>query len=69
MLLLLQRALAACVTDADGRYCFAKVPKGRYEVRVSKGGSFEITHVNVYVDPRNPKASDAKLGITLELGK
>jgi hypothetical protein len=61
--------LAACVTDLDGRYCFANVPKGRYEVRVSKDGGFEITHVNVYVDPKNPKASNAELGITLELGK
>ena len=60
--------LAACVTGPDGRYCFINAPKGRYEVRASKEGGFQITHVNIYVDPQNSKASHADLGITLEVG-
>ena len=59
--------LAACVTGPDGRYCFINAPKGRYEVRVSKDGGFQIIHVNVYFDPKNSKASHAELGITLEV--
>ena len=64
-----RKRLAACLTGADGHYCFAGVSKGRYEIRVSKDGGWEITHVNVYVDPTSKRASDAELGLPIELGK
>src|SRR2546429_4800887 len=35
--------LAACLTDADGHYCFGNIPKGRYQIRASKDGGFQIT--------------------------
>jgi len=60
--------LAAGITDADGRYCFGNIPKGRYQIRASKDGGFQITFVNVYVDPNNRKASDTELDVSIELG-
>ena len=61
--------LASCVTGTDGRYCFSRVPRGKYELRASKDGGLEITHVYVVVDPKNRKSSDAELGISIEVGK
>jgi len=64
-----RKRLTACITGADGRYCFAGIAKGRYEIRVSKDGGFEITYVSVYLDPNNRKASDSELGISIKVGK
>jgi len=61
--------MAACVTGTDGRYCFSRVPRGEYELRASKDGGFEITHVYVRVDPKNRRSSNAELGISIEVGK
>ena len=46
-----QRRIAACITGKDGRFCFAKLPAGKYELRVSKGPSWSPTHYHVSVAP------------------
>lgn len=61
--------LAACITGSDGRYCFSRVSKGNYELRASKDGGFEITHVYIVVEPGNRRASNTDLGISIEVGK
>jgi hypothetical protein len=61
--------VAACVTASDGRYCFSRVLKGKYELRASKDGGFEITHVFVSVDPADPRSSNAELTVPIEIGK
>ena len=33
-----QRRIAACFTDGQGRFCLAKLPPGRYELRCSATG-------------------------------
>ena len=33
-----QRRIAACFTDSAGRFCFARLPAGRYELRCSARG-------------------------------
>ena len=61
--------LRACITGPDGRFCFSGVPKGKYEVRASKEGGFEITHYYVVIDPRSRKSATQEMSVPLELGK
>jgi hypothetical protein len=45
-----QNRLRVCVTSADGKFCFKKLPDGVYEVRVSRDQGWNVTHVYVVVD-------------------
>ena len=57
--------LVACITGATGRFCFAGMVAGEYEVRASLGTGWNRTHVYVVVEPSNPKARTK--GIELEM--
>jgi hypothetical protein len=45
-----QKRLKACVTGADGRFCFRNLPSGEYELRASLDQGMDVTHVYVIVD-------------------
>ena len=60
--------MKVCVTEADGRFCFTGIPKGRYELRASKEGGFEITHLKVIVDPKNPQSTNKEINVSIEPG-
>ncbi|HEX8456456.1 MAG TPA: carboxypeptidase-like regulatory domain-containing protein [Pyrinomonadaceae bacterium] len=64
-----QHRIKACLTGEDGRFCFRGVSKGKCELRVSKNGGFEITHVYVVVDPKNRKSTDQEMNVILDVGK
>jgi hypothetical protein len=64
-----QRRLKACITEADGRFCFKGIAKGWYELRASKEGGFEITHVEVFIDPKNPESTDRGIDVPVVPGK
>ena len=52
-----QRRIAACTTGKDGRFCFENLPAGKYELRASKGQSWNPTHIYVVVAPSGTKKS------------
>jgi protocatechuate 3,4-dioxygenase beta subunit len=61
-----QRRLAACVVGNDGRFCFANIPPGRYEVRFSKNGGWNHTSLVLSVARRG--ATKRNLDITMQVG-
>lgn len=61
-----QKRLRACVTSADGKFCFKELPPGVYELRISRDQGWDVTHVYVVV---NRKAGSKKpLEVTMHLG-
>jgi hypothetical protein len=62
-----QRRIAACITGADGQFCFDNIPFGKYELRSSKPIEWNPTSVYVVVDPKNPRSVRSKLTIDLHL--
>jgi hypothetical protein len=48
-----QRRIAACVTGADGQFCFVNIPAGKYELRSSKRSGWDPTSLYVAVAPRD----------------
>jgi hypothetical protein len=61
-----QKRIAACVTGADGKFCFRRLPSGTYELRISKGAGIDVTSVQVTVDAR--KGKDKPVNAPLKLG-
>jgi hypothetical protein len=54
--------------DSEARFCFGKLPAGRYILEAGAGSGINITQVEIFVDPDNLKASEKKIEISLELG-
>jgi hypothetical protein len=48
-----QRRVAACVTGEGGKFCFDGLPAGRYELRASRDGQWNVLHAYVVVNPRD----------------
>lgn len=51
-----QRRVAACKTDPTGKFCFAKIPPGEYELRVSSGdrrAGWNVSQVYVVIQPHS----------------
>jgi hypothetical protein len=63
-----QHRIAACVVGNDGRFCFANIAAGKYEVRFSKNGGWNNTSMVVTVAPRNRNATRRGLEITMQVG-
>jgi Carboxypeptidase regulatory-like domain len=63
----LQKRLRSCVTSADGRFCFRVLPSGSYEVRVSKGQGWNVTHIYVVVDRKAAERIEP-LHVTMHIG-
>ena len=63
-----QKRLRGCVVGADGKFCFRDLPAGKYELRFSKDGGWNHTHVYVIVALPGKKASKQKLDVSMSLG-
>ena len=63
-----QRRIAACVVGNDGRFCFASIPPGKYEVRVSKDGGWNHTSLIVSVALRGRDVTRRNLEVTMQVG-
>ena len=63
-----QRRIAACVVGNDGRFCFASIPPGKYEVRFSKDGGWNHTSLIVSVAPRRRGVTRRNLEVTMQVG-
>ena len=64
-----QRRVAACVTGADGKFCFSKIPPGKYELRCSKSAEWNATSVYVVVDPKARHGTSSKMIVELQLSQ
>ena len=63
-----QRKIAACKTGADGRFCFAGLPHGKYELRCSFGPGMNGTHVHVTIAGSRIAHPRRSLRVTMSLG-
>ncbi len=64
-----QRRIMACKTAHDGRFHFAGLPDGKYELRVSvEGGGWDVTHVYVVVARKGRIGSRQELNVQMQLG-
>jgi hypothetical protein len=64
-----QRRIAACKTGRNGRFRFAGLPDGKYELRASiEGGGWDVTHVYVMIDRNHRQGSKPRLSVEMHLG-
>jgi len=64
-----QERKVACMTAADGKFCFDGLPGGRYLLRVGTHGEGWVSGVYVLVtlDPKGKRSSQKQLKITLNM--
>ena len=62
-----EKRVDGCRTDSSGKFSFLGIPKGKYTVRLSKDGGYEITDILIRVDPKKGVSKEI-VGI-VELGK
>jgi hypothetical protein len=64
------RRVAACKTDAKGRFCFQKIAIGTYELRISKDeyGAWNPTHILITINPKDRKSVRKQIEIWMNLG-
>jgi len=63
-----QKRIAVCKTASDGVFCFKDIPKGKYELRLSKGRSWNPTHIYIEVEPKGSDAVSDPLEVWLTVG-
>jgi hypothetical protein len=63
-----QRRIAACKTGENGRFCFAGLPSGKYELRCSFQSGWDVTHVYVRISPNHQKDSNRELQVQMYIG-
>lgn len=61
-----QRRLLACQTTKEGKFSVLGLPKGVYELRISFGIPYSVTHVYLAIDPT--AAKKRQLRVYLHLG-
>lgn len=64
-----QQRIAACVTRADGEFCFPKIPAGKYELRCSKPIEWNSTSPYVIVAPEDPHSTSSKIIVPMHLSQ
>ena len=62
-----QKRLKSCVTSADGKFCFSGLPRGPYEVRISKDQGWNVTHAYVVLDRKAAEKIET-LRIVMHIG-
>jgi protocatechuate 3,4-dioxygenase beta subunit len=62
-----QRRVVACVTAADGEFCFSKIPPGKYELRCSKPVEWDSTSAYVIVAPKTWRSTSSKIVVPLQM--
>lgn len=62
-----QKRVGACVTSANGKFCFRHLPAADYELRASVSSGWDVTHLHVTVDPKKGRAE--KIVVPMEIGK
>ena len=62
-----QQRVAACLAGADGRFCFDKIPSGKYEVRIHAKG-FNPTSVFVELNPKRRRSVKKVIEVEMDVG-
>ena len=60
-----QKRLAACLTSADGKFCFRDLRSGKYELRSSLDGDWNISHVYVVVGNKAGKRKSLQVKMSV----
>jgi hypothetical protein len=63
-----QRRIVACKTGVAGKFCFAGLPHGEYELRCSFQAGWEVTHVYVTLAPGHLRYPKKDLKVQMYLG-
>ena len=63
-----QTRVAACKTGKDGRFCFTNIPAGKYELRVSKDGEWNVVHAYVSVNPNSRVSKSGRIVVEMTVG-
>ena len=58
-----QRRIASCLTGKDGKFGFAGLSSGEYELRISAGVAWNVEHIYVRVDPKKGKTKRIQIGM------
>ena len=56
-----QKRVRACITGADGKFCFDHLPAGKYELRVSISRGWDVTSEYVVVDPTQGQGGEIEV--------
>lgn len=59
-----QKRVMACWVDRDGHFCFKNIPKGIYEVRISRQG-FKASYYEVEINPNTKMKLQKNLKVYL----
>jgi len=60
-----QKRLKACVTSADGKFCLCDLSSGKYEIRVSKDGRWNVTYVYVELDQKHGTKEPIEINMSI----
>lgn len=60
-----QKRLKACVTSADGKFCLRGLSSGKYEIRVSKDGGWNITYAYVELDQKHGTKEPIEINMSI----
>ena len=63
-----QQRVVACKTDAEGRFCFANIAGGKYELRVSQGIAWNVSHLYITVNAGSRQTTKALIAVRLRPG-
>lgn len=63
-----QHRVAVCRTGKDGRFCFTKIPTGKYELRVSKDKEWNVVHAYVVIDPNSRVSRNKGIVVKMDIG-
>ncbi|QQS42307.1 MAG: carboxypeptidase regulatory-like domain-containing protein [Acidobacteriota bacterium] len=63
-----QKRIGVCITSEDGEFFIPGIPKGVFELRISKDGGFARTHRLIKVDPEAEQYNLESLEVQIELG-
>ena len=62
-----KKRVDGCITAKNGRFSFPNLKSGRYLIRLSKAGGYELTEIKVQVSRRN--RNKKSLYAIIEVGK
>lgn len=60
---------AACLTAENGKFCFPKLSKGKYLLKIGhkNDSQFSAKYIFVTIDKKNPQSIDSELKVSLVL--
>lgn len=63
-----QKRVAACRTGRNGKFCFKRLPPGKYALRLGKGKAWNVMHIYVEVDPSQQRSTGEGIRAIMSFG-